>query len=175
MRTERRHPRLSHSSKPPSCRNKPNNAVTDTVDKPTRSRIMAGIRGKDTKPELALRKALHACGFRYRLHAKRLPGKPDLVFPSHRAVCFVHGCFWHRHPGCRYATMPKTHTDFWEAKFAATVTRDRQSRTQLLQEGWRVAVVWECSLRGKRLPATISKVADWLLSDSATFTTTVSA
>ena len=132
---------------------------------------MAGVRGKDTKPELALRKALHARGFRYRLHAKRLPGNPDLVFARHRAVCFVHGCFWHRHPGCRYATTPKTHTDFWDAKFAATVARDRRNRIRLLQEGWRVAVVWECSLRGKGLPATVSRLANWLAGDAPEFST----
>jgi DNA mismatch endonuclease, patch repair protein len=133
--------------------------------------MMGGIRGKNTKPELSLRKALHARGFRYRLHRKGLPASPDLVFPRYRAVCFIHGCFWHRHPGCRYATTPKTREDFWEAKFAATVERDDRSRTRLLQAGWRVAIVWECSLRGKRLAATVSQVADWLVGESPAFST----
>jgi len=132
---------------------------------------MAGIRGKDTRPELSLRKALHALGFRYRLHDKRLPGRPDLVFPKHHAVCFVHGCFWHRHPGCRYTTFPATRPDFWNAKFAATVARDERNRNQLIHAGWRVAVVWECSLRGNALPVTASRLADWLQGDDPEFST----
>ena len=145
--------------------------MPDVVDKATRSRMMGGIRGKNTKPELSLRRALHARGFRYRLHRKGLPGSPDLVFLRYRAVCFVHGCFWHRHPGCRYATMPKTREDFWETKFAATVARDERSRARLLDAGWRVAVVWECSLRGNRLLTTVSEVAEWLVSDSPAYST----
>lgn len=132
---------------------------------------MAGIRGKDTRPEVSLRKALHALGFRYRLHDKRLPGRPDLVFPKHHAVCFVHGCFWHRHPGCRYTTFPATRPDFWNAKFAATVARDERNRNQLIHAGWRVAVVWECSLRGNALPVTASRLADWLQGDDPEFST----
>jgi len=145
--------------------------MADTVDKATRSRIMAAVRGKDTQPELALRKALHARGFRYRLHAKGLPGKPDLVFPKYHAVCFIHGCFWHRHQDCRYATIPKTNVSFWETKFSATVVRDQRNHTTLLGAGWRVAIVWECSLRGKRLMATVSEIAEWLASDSPTYST----
>jgi len=145
--------------------------VTDTVSVTTRSRIMAGIRSKDTKPELALRKALHARGFRYRLHGKGLPGKPDLVFPKYHAVCFIHGCFWHQHPGCKEATRPKSRTEYWEAKFAATETRDKRSRARLLEAGWRVAIVWECALRGKRLLATVPEIAEWLASDSREYTT----
>ena len=152
-----------------ALRTNPIETVTDTVDQATRSRIMAAIRDKDTQPELSLRKALHARGFRYRLHGKSLPGKPDLVFPKHRALCFVHGCFWHCHPGCNRATTPQTHTDFWETKFASTVARDQRNRTRLLEAGWRVAVVWECSLRGKRLEATVSRIADWLVGDSPEF------
>ena len=145
--------------------------MADTVDKETRSRIMAAIRGKDTKPELALRKALHTRGFRYRLHAKGLPGKPDLVFPKYHAVCFIHGCFWHRHQDCRYATTPKTSVPFWETKFSATVARDQRNHTALLKAGWRVAIVWECSLRGKRLMATVSAIEEWLASDSKAYST----
>jgi DNA mismatch endonuclease (patch repair protein) len=123
--------------------------VIDIVDKLTRSRMMAGIRGKDTKPELALRRSLHALGFRYRLHAKGFPGRPDLVLAKHRAAIFVHGCFWHRHPGCRFAATPATRPDFWAAKFAANMERDEAVRSALLSAGWRVGTVWECALRSE--------------------------
>ena len=137
--------------------------MTDIVDIQTRSRMMAGIRGKDTKPELRLRRSLHAMGFRYRLHAKGLPGRPDLVLPKYRAVIFVHGCFWHRHPGCRFASTPSTRPEFWAAKFAANVARDEAVRSQLLQCGWRVATVWECALRSDAgLACAGEHVAKWL-------------
>lgn len=112
-----------------------------------RSRNMAAIRGKDTAPELAVRRILHAMGLRFRLHRKDLPGRPDIVLPKHRTVVFVHGCFWHRHEGCRYTRTPKTRQEFWQTKFAANVDRDRRNRTNLQQLGWRVIVVWECELR----------------------------
>lgn len=131
--------------------------MADIVDAQTRSRMMAGIRGKDTGPELALRKVLHARGFRYRLHAKGLPGRPDIVLRKHRAVIFVHGCFWHRHKDCRYTTTPTTRQAFWESKFAANVSRDRQVREALLADGWRVAIVWGCALRR---PADVSAAGD---------------
>ena len=105
--------------------------MTDIVDQQTRSRMMSGIRGKNTKPELALRRALHARGFRFRLHSGKVHGRPDLVLPKHRAVVFVHGCFWHRHEGCRYATTPSTRPEFWRAKFDANVARDSAVRTRL--------------------------------------------
>ena len=137
--------------------------VADIVDSQTRSRMMAGIRGKDTKPELALRRALHAQGFRYRLHAKGIPGKPDLVLPKYRAVLFVHGCFWHRHPGCRYSTTPATRPELWAAKFNANVTRDKAVRSTLLRAGWRVATIWECALRNDESVAAAQEiVAAWL-------------
>ncbi|WP_420720181.1 very short patch repair endonuclease [Abyssibius alkaniclasticus] len=109
--------------------------MTDIVDKQTRSRMMAGIKGKNTKPELVLRRALHARGFRYRLHSKNVPGRPDLVFPKHHAIVFVHGCFWHRHEGCRHTTTPSTRPEFWQAKFDANVARDRSVHDQLLDAG----------------------------------------
>ena len=121
--------------------------MTDIVDKDTRSRMMSGIRGKNTKPEILLRRALHARGFRYRLHVKTVSGRPDLVFPKHRVAIFVHGCFWHRHEGCRFASNPKTRPEFWAAKFAANVRRDHKVVTELSREGWRIATVWECALR----------------------------
>lgn len=140
--------------------------MADIVDKQTRSRMMAGIRGKDTKPELALRQALHARGFRFRLHAKNVHGRPDLVFPKHRAVIFVHGCFWHRHEGCRYTTSPSTRPEFWHAKFEANVARDSAVRATLLETGWRVAMVWECALRKTdQVQTTAGILSTWLLSE----------
>lgn len=138
--------------------------VTDIVNKETRSRMMAGIRGKDTKPEMALRRALHARGFRYRLHAKQAPGRPDLLFPKFGSAVFVHGCFWHRHDGCRYATTPATRPEFWKTKFATNVTRDRAVHDELLHAGWRVATVWECALRKPdQVAVTAELLAAWLL------------
>ncbi len=123
--------------------------MTDVVDSQTRSRMMARIRGTDTKPELILRRSLHALGFRYRLHTKDLPGKPDLVLPKYKAVIFVHGCFWHRHAGCRYASTPATRPEFWASKFSANVARDSAVRSALLLAGWRVATIWECAMRNE--------------------------
>lgn len=142
--------------------------MTDIVDKQTRSRMMAGIKGRDTKPELALRRALHARGFRYRLHAKNVPGRPDLVLSKFGATVFVHGCFWHRHAGCRYATTPASRTDFWQSKFEANIARDARVHEALIHSGWRVATVWECALRSNdRLTAVADCLATWLRSDSA--------
>jgi DNA mismatch endonuclease (patch repair protein) len=140
--------------------------MADTVDQRTRSRMMSRIRGKDTKPELALRRALHARGFRFSLHSKKVHGRPDLVLPKHRAVVFVHGCFWHRHKGCRYTTSPSTRPKFWSAKFDANVARDDAVRGKLLEDRWRVATVWACALRK---PDQVNVSADllsaWLRSD----------
>lgn len=107
---------------------------------------MSRIRGKGTRPEMMVRKWLWANGYRYPLHKKDLPGKPDIVLPKYRAVIFVHGCFWHRH-GCRFAAFPATREDFWKAKFDATVTRDIQNMRALDVAGWRVLVLWECEIR----------------------------
>ena len=118
--------------------------MTDTVDADKRSEIMSRIRSRDTKPEMIVRRMAHRLGFRFRLHVKELPGSPDLVFPRHRAVIMVHGCFWHRHPGCRFASTPKTRRTYWEGKFQGNVVRDRRSQDALTDLGWRVMVVWEC-------------------------------
>lgn len=126
--------------------------MTDVVDQATRSRMMSGIRGKNTKPELLVRSHLHRKGLRFRLHAN-LPGKPDLVFPKYRTAVFVHGCFWHRHPDCRYAATPKTNDEFWQTKFAANVKRDALAQEKLTTLGWRVLVVWECQTSQKDLNA----------------------
>lgn len=112
-----------------------------------RSELMSRVRGKDSKPEWIVRRLLHERGYRYRLHARDLPGKPDIVFRRKRKAIFVHGCFWHRHEGCRRATTPATRADFWNAKFAANVERDQRALAALREAGWDVLVVWECELR----------------------------
>lgn len=119
----------------------------DIVDRTTRSRMMSGIKNKNTQPELMLRRFLHAQGFRYRLHVNNLPGKPDIVLPQHKLCIFVHGCFWHHHDGCRYATMPKTRPEFWMNKFASNRQRDIQAKMRLHDAGWRVFEIWECGFR----------------------------
>lgn len=122
--------------------------MADIVPAHVRSRMMSGIRGKDTQPELLVRKALHAAGFRYRLHERRLPGKPDMVFPRYRAVVFIHGCFWHGHD-CHLFRMPSTPTEFWQAKISGNMVRDTRAVTSLREIGWRVGIVWECALKGR--------------------------
>ena len=113
---------------------------------PARSALMARVRDKNTRPELIVRQTAHALGFRFRLHRKDLPGSPDLVFPRHRKAIFVHGCFWHRHPGCPKASMPKTRAEFWKSKFVANVQRDARSIAALKEMGWKVCVLWECEV-----------------------------
>lgn len=140
--------------------------MADVVDVATRSRMMSGIRGKNTKPELLIRKALHARGFRYRLHCD-LPGKPDICLPKHRAVIFVHGCFWHGHD-CHLFKWPGTRPEFWRAKIGRNREVDAAAEAALLAAGWRVATVWECALKGKaKLPldALVVLVSAWLTSD----------
>ena len=142
--------------------------MTDIVDKATRSRMMSGIRGKDTKPEVLIRKALHAQGFRYRLHDKSLPGKPDLVFPKYKAVVFIHGCFWHGHD-CRYFKVPQTRTAFWLDKINANRQRDARQLAQLKQADWRILVIWECATRKNECLSKdmlIDYVTNWLIMDS---------
>jgi DNA mismatch endonuclease (patch repair protein) len=119
----------------------------DIVAPEQRSSLMSRIRGKDTGPEIKVRRLAHALGFRFRLHRRDLPGSPDLVFPSHRKVIFVHGCYWHRHEGCRYAYSPKSNTRFWQSKFEANVARDRRAASALEELGWNVLVIWECETR----------------------------
>lgn len=117
---------------------------------------MAGIKGKNTRPEMAVRKLAHAMGFRFRLHRKSLPGSPDLVFPRLRRVIFVHGCFWHRHPGCRLAYTPKSNTKFWLDKFEGNMQRDALALEALDALGWEVLIVWECEV--SNLPALTQKL-----------------
>jgi DNA mismatch endonuclease (patch repair protein) len=132
-----------------------------------RSFNMSRIRGKDTRPEMMVRGWLWANGYRYRLHRKDLPGKPDIVLPKYRAVIFVHGCFWHRH-GCQSTTTPESRRDFWLAKFSENVSRDKRNIAALLEQSWRVMVIWECSLRGKNATPELvaEQIADFLNSET---------
>ncbi len=145
--------------------------MSDTVSPETRSRIMAQVRSKDTKPELKLRSMLYSRGFRYRLHDANLVGTPDLVFKKRRAVCFLHGCFWHRHDGCSNATEPSSRREYWLPKFERTITRDRRTRMELLLEGWRVAVVWECAMKSERAEFTVDSLDRWLRGNDQRFET----
>jgi DNA mismatch endonuclease, patch repair protein len=141
--------------------------MTDIVDVVTRSRMMRGIRGKDTKPEILVRKGLFALGFRYRLHDRKLAGKPDLVLPRYRAAVFVQGCFWHGHE-CHLFKWPKTREDFWKEKIDGNRQRDLVQREKLLDQGWRVATVWECSLRGAGgdTMTVCNQIAAWVAGNS---------
>ncbi len=141
----------------------------DTVDRVTRSRMMSGIRSKNTKPELLLRKQLFARGFRYLINVKKLPGTPDIVLPMYNTVIFVHGCFWHGHD-CRFFRLPATRTEFWTEKINKNRERDARALNELHALGWRICIVWECSLRGKKHTAAIQETVDtisgWLRSES---------
>ncbi|MCK6405594.1 MAG: DNA mismatch endonuclease Vsr [Rhodocyclaceae bacterium] len=140
--------------------------MADVVDKATRSRMMSGIRAKNTRPEMFLRQGLHALGFRFRLHAKGIPGKPDIVLPKHRALIIVHGCFWHGH-GCRYCKTPKTNTAFWQEKIQSNKLRDERTLQLQLDAGWRCLVVWECAVRqAEQMPNELDIVtlsANWIV------------
>ncbi|HIW00280.1 MAG TPA: DNA mismatch endonuclease Vsr [Candidatus Desulfovibrio intestinipullorum] len=123
--------------------------MTDIVCREVRSRMMAGIHSKDTQPELIVRKWLHAHGYRFRLHKKELPGKPDIVLPRYHSVIFVHGCFWHRHEHCRYATTPGTNSEWWMKKFQKNVERDKKVMKELEEMGYHILVIWECEIKDK--------------------------
>ena len=135
--------------------------MVDVVDAATRSRMMAGIRGKNTKPEIALRKALHHDGFRFRLHSSKLPGRPDIVLPKYLAAVFVNGCFWHGHEGCPYFRVPATRTEFWVEKITKNQERDRMKREGLVAMGWRTGVVWECAVR-HALEKALQQLERWI-------------
>lgn len=124
--------------------------MADVLSPEQRHRNMSRIRGRDTTPERTVRSALHRLGYRFRLHRPDLPGRPDIVLPRFSAVIFVHGCFWHRHPGCRYSTTPSTRASFWQHKFDQNVARDRRNLAALREIGWRVLCVWECETKDHR-------------------------
>lgn len=130
----------------------------DVQDKKTRSYNMSRIKGKNTKPEMLVRKFLFVNGYRYRLNVKTLPGKPDIVLPKYKTVIFINGCFWHGHEGCRYFVVPKTRTEWWVNKINDTQKRDREAETQLKELGWKVSVIWECELKKDSLNKTLSKL-----------------
>lgn len=133
----------------------------DVHNHKTRSFNMSRIRGKDTKPEIQLRSALHRTGYRFRLHDKRLPGRPDIVLTKYKTVIMVHGCFWHRHEGCRFTTTPASSTTFWNEKFAYTVNRDRLVEEALKSMGWHVLIVWGCELKAS-VDDTVQRIAGHL-------------
>lgn len=138
--------------------------MVDVVDKKTRSRMMSGIRAKDTTPEMQIRSLLHRNGFRFRLHRSDLPGKPDLVLPKYGAVFFVHGCFWHCHR-CHMFKWPKSNTTFWRKKITGNRTRDKRHIAELLAKRWRVLTIWECALRGpdaKDINRLLKQIRSWL-------------
>lgn len=143
--------------------------MADVVSPEIRSRMMSGIRGRDTKPELAIRRSLHALGFRYRIHGRKLPGRPDLVLVKYQAVIFVNGCFWHGHD-CPLFKLPRTRTEFWAEKLGRNCGRDQVNYQKLAEGGWRTAVVWECALKGRegRVELVTAKLADWLKGDADT-------
>lgn len=132
--------------------------MADVVDRETRSRMMSGIRGRNTKPELVVRKYLHAAGMRFRLHDRSLPGAPDLVLPKYKTAVQVRGCFWHQHPGCKHAYMPKTNTAFWSEKLRGNMERDARNDAALKSLGWRVLVVWECSISKSLLDTLVMRI-----------------
>lgn len=135
--------------------------MADRLSPEARSRVMAAISGKDTRPELFVRRLLHSMGYRFRLHRRDLPGTPDIVLPGRRKAIFIHGCFWHGHPGCRFATRPATRPEFWAEKIDRNQRRDRIAVVRLRRLGWSVATIWECSLlRPERLTARLHRFLD---------------
>jgi len=145
------------------------NRMTDIVDKVTRSRMMSGIGGKNTKPEILIRKGLHTLGFRYRLYSPKLPGKPDIVLPKYRAIILINGCFWHAH-NCHLFKWPSTRKEFWEAKILSNKKRDQENIKQYSDSGWKTLVIWECALKGKsKLPikAVFDEIVHWIVYERA--------
>jgi len=141
--------------------------MADIVTPEVRSRMMAGIQGKNTKPEMLIRKGIHRLGLRFLVHDKRLPGKPDLVFPRWQAAIFVNGCFWHGHD-CRLFKLPSTRTEFWQDKISTTKERDRTAIKKLEDSGWRVLTVWECQIKGRpaeEIESVLQRCRNWLTSD----------
>ena len=150
--------------------------MTDTVSSSKRSEMMAGIKGKDTRPEIFLRRLLHLYGFRFRLHRKDLPGKPDIVLQRYKTAIFVNGCFWHGHENCKHFRLPKSRTEFWDAKIKSNIERDVRTRMMLSESGWNVIVVWECSLPPKSsnfIPDRLTELINNIQTQSANGKTSV--
>ena len=139
--------------------------MADRLSKEERSELMSHIRSVNTKPEVALRRALWRRGFRYRVNVKNLPGSPDIVLPKHRTVVFVHGCFWHAHKGCKIYHLPQTNTEFWLAKVTRNQERDQEVWRQLEAKGWSVVIVWECELAKAKFDGTVERVAAEIIED----------
>lgn len=137
--------------------------MADVHNKATRSYNMSRIRSKDTKPEMIVRKFLHAKGFRYRLHVKDLPGKPDIVLPKYKTVIFVHGCFWHGHEGCRYAKVPENNREYWSPKLQYNIEKDNKSIAALKDLGWKTIILWTCTLNSKLVEKTMSQIVNKIL------------
>lgn len=136
--------------------------MADVVDSETRGRMMSGIRGKNTKPEMLVRKTLFAAGYRFRLHRHELAGAPDVVLPGRKVAIFVHGCFWHRHMACGLAKLPATNVEFWRSKLDGNVKRDERAVAALRTAGWRVLVVWECATRGMAAEGLTVRLSEWI-------------
>lgn len=132
--------------------------MADVHDKATRSYNMSRIKGKDTKPEMLVRKFLHANGYRYRLHTKDLPGKPDIVLPKYHTVIFINGCFWHGHQGCKYFTIPKTKTEWWTNKINTNIANDKKAIEALSKDGWKIITIWTCELKPDKLENTLISI-----------------
>lgn len=132
--------------------------MADVHDKATRSYNMSRIKGKDTKPEMLVRKFLHANGYRYRLHTKDLPGKPDIVLPKYHTVIFINGCFWHGHHGCKYFTIPKTKTEWWTNKINTNIANDKKANEALSKDGWKIITIWTCELKPNKLENTLISI-----------------
>lgn len=137
--------------------------MADKLTAEQRSRNMAAIKSKNTKPEILVRKFLHANGYRYKLHDKTLFGKPDIVLPKYKTIIFVHGCFWHGHHNCKYATIPKTRTEWWTAKINRNKKTDKINTGKLRKEGWKIITVWECSLKKNKLQTTFNRLLKQLI------------
>ncbi len=129
--------------------------MIDRLSPERRSWLMSQVKSKNTLPEMRVRRFAHALGLRFRLHRKNLPGRPDLVFPKQETVIFVHGCFWHRHPGCSKASMPRSRTEYWQEKFTSNIAHDAAAKEELLQLGWQVLTIWECETRN---PETLKEI-----------------
>lgn len=141
--------------------------MIDVVTPEKRSQMMAGIKGRNSRPEMLVRRALFAMGYRFRLHRRDLPGTPDIAMPGRKIAIFVHGCFWHVHRGCKYAKTPSTRTEFWSAKLRGNVDRDQRAIDALAEMGWRVLIVWECSTRDSKTATRLPPILQqWINSDT---------